>query len=279
MKLVFRILPAIFLFFLCTSLFGQKQFYVLGGVDLDGHNNDYEFEQKGYILSRGWNDPKYKTPILNLGINAAFHLRVNNFVGFELGGRVTEMGLGVHDTDFQNRNTIHGSEGPDYFLNGGRSSQGNFQFARFYYCDYVSAFLYLPLKGLFWTPYISAGVGMNYLPKSKIESTTSYFYQPTTEDLSFSCYYAHAYMQTQFEIGAFLNSSDQGNTNGLIVFLGLRYCHAGTMFTGDYRNSQNGNVLYTDHVRADGDYGVLTLKVGNVFQIESGNRAKVKTYH
>jgi hypothetical protein len=282
MKLHLGIPLAISLLSICTSLFGQKQFYILGGSDFAGLNYDYKFQQHGNILKRGWYDQKYNVSFLDMSINAAIQWRVCDFVGIEAGARITEMDLGVYDKSFQNRNKIDGGTTPN-FLNGGVATNGNFEFARFYYCDYASIYLYLPAKQRLFSPYISAGVGMNYLPKSKTGITASYLYQPTSEELKVTCRYAAAYMQTQIEVGVCFHPQNQqynkGSNNGPVVFLGLKYCLAGTMLKGDYQDSQNESILYKDHVQASGSYAALTLKIGNAFQIGSHKNVKFAGYH
>ena len=150
MKSLFRIPPAILLLLVCTSSFGQKQFYILGGSDFAGLNYGYKFQQQENILKRGWYDQKYKTSFLDMSISAAIQWRVSDLVGIEVGARITEMDLGVYDKNFQDRNKINGGTTPN-FLNGGHATNGNFEFARFYYCDYASIYLYLLQKQMMYS--------------------------------------------------------------------------------------------------------------------------------
>jgi hypothetical protein len=115
--------------------------------------------------------------------------------------------------------------------------------------------------------YLSGGVAVNYLT-GPTTMTGSFYYQPTKENLELTSHYKSFYLSSFVETGIYIHPQYNRVRNGPVYFIGMKYYFAGTMLSGDYQNTQNGNVNYLDHVDSDGSYLSLTFKMGGLISKE-----------
>jgi len=245
----------------------HKRLYLLGGIEFSGLPYNYKFQQQGNILQRNWAFPDGTLASgFGLSLSIAIHYRISKRFAIETGLQFSEMDLIVNDKSFMRKIGIKGTD-PQDNITGTVSNKGNFDAANWYRSNYVSGYYFVPSRTR-TNLYFSGGVAINYL-MGPTTMTGSFYYQPTKDNLELSTHYKSVYLSSFIETGIYIHPQyDLGQRNGPVYFIGMKYYFAGNIISGDYQNTQNGNVDYQDHVDSDGSYLSLTFKMGGLLSKE-----------
>lgn len=258
-----RYLAILFGLIVKGTCLAQGNLYINGGFEITGLTYNYRFQQQGHVLRRSFllDHGDIDTGV-GLTFNLALHKSISRYVGLEFGTQFSEMDLVVRDAGFQDRNHVATANNYAGNLSGVKADAGNFDFANWYYSNYVSAYLFMPTNAGIH-PYLGAGLSYNYFTSQARTKPASYYFNTTGETLQVTPDFAQHYMSGFVEAGFFFGNRDTGpGEKGACTFLGLKYYFAGDIIHGDYKNTKDGIVQYTDHVVASGDYLAVSLRVG-----------------
>jgi hypothetical protein len=137
---------------------------------------------------------------------------------------------------------------------------GNFDVLKFYFSPHLAGYYHFNIKSSNIHPYISGGISLNYLASGSSSKYASFLYNETGENLQLTAHYLSYYRSLYAEAGISVYNKEQNgggkeqNGGGPRYFLGFKYYFAGNMISGDYRDVQNGTVLYSDQVTVSGSY-------------------------
>jgi hypothetical protein len=271
--------PLCFAFFLILiivfsgKVYSQNGVLLLGGFEYSGATFNYRFQENKTILRRNFHGDLNFQP----ACNAKILYRFANYFGLETGLQLNEIDLVVNDHHFikTSYNPTKNTSGKNYNAGTAWVSNGNFDIVKAYLSPHIAGYFYFNLKSSIrhpyksdYHPYISTGMTLNYL-LSRPEKYSSFYYEPTGENLQLTSHFLSYYKNYFLEAGV----SIFDRTSKANFFLGLKYYFAGNIMSGDYQNVKNGSVSYTDHVTASGSYLAFTLKIGGTL-IESHKNKK-----
>jgi len=246
-----------------NAALAQGNVYLNGGIEFNGITENYRFQQNGNFLKRGFMfEDGPTTSGIGLTFNIAIHKTISPYFAIELGSQFTEMDLVVRDGDFQNRNHVFTSDSWLGNLNGVKADNGNFDFANWYYSNYLAAYFFIPGRSNI-SPYLGGGVTVNYFTSQARTVPAAFYFNNTDENLQLTPNFSQHYTGGFAEVGVLFGPRDtRGVNGGGNFFLGLKYYFAGDIISGDYQNTKNGTVQYADRVVASGSYVALSLRFG-----------------
>ena len=149
------VLSAFCFLFITKSSLGQGGLYVLGGIEFDGINYGYHFQQDNKILSSRMtkrNTAKgslLDCPALTLRFDVGLHYRFSRLFALETGISLSEIDLIVHDEYFQNKYGLPIT--PHSNSSNVLAEAGNFDFVKWYYGGYLSGYFFLTARKM-WCP-------------------------------------------------------------------------------------------------------------------------------
>lgn len=229
------------------STFGQPKTAVIGGMELHWLQY-YNYAHSGAILNK---QSGISVPSLCIGIQRM----VNGHLVLEGGIQLSSFDLSVNDKRFQNNSHIPQgpSWGPNWWAQDGNldlwQNYNSISFAGYYF--------FVGQSSNAFQPYLSTGITFNSLLCRAANENAAFTQPETNETLTLAGHFAGYFPSPFIEVGLRLAPLDQFG-----FYIGAKYYAQGPIITGDYQNTQNENIKYTDSVKASGGYFALTLRCG-----------------
>ncbi|HEV8512407.1 MAG TPA: hypothetical protein VGQ59_03995 [Cyclobacteriaceae bacterium] len=251
----------------CQYRYRQKEFqkglYLLAGIGVDGVPYNYSFAKRGNYLNRGWVDSDGSGGGGNsLSLAVGIQYRYSRSMSVEIGALMKGMFFELHDKYFMQENGIKGNDFnsnlSDY---NPQANAGNFISVCSYSSYYVAFNHFFPSQGR-TNLYVASGLVYNHAVDPTDLSTN--FASTNGEQLDLKIHYTPFYISSFVEGGINIHprADRKPQGSGPICFIGLKYFIAGNIIEGDYTNSNNGQLTYTDHAYSGGNYLSFVLKIG-----------------
>ncbi len=303
----------VFLFLLSTAVFfnnsfGQRGFFIMGGLEMAGGCKKYDFQQRGNKLDRKWettnisipaNDhdaDDYDTTIThnhnsNTRINPeiSFNYFFFRHFGLSLGLKLMDETIVLHDKDFVDRinnNKVYCSSKLNN-SGGTRTDLGNFSIKEWYVNPSISGYYVFNDPSTASGPFISFGIGFNNFISPSTSVTSNFYYKPFNENLKLQAHFKQSFTSQYLEVGYLIlpdNITDPEKPGLKMVArepaisISLRYSFIGNFVSADYTDTKNGKTQYTDRLTANGSYFAFVLKFGGGIFQNAVDRTYANTY-
>ncbi len=296
-----KIIGILLLIIIHSSILAQRGFFLMGGMEFNGSESNYKFQQNGSKLQKNWiayerggdgdADDSFANVAHGNGMKASFSLNLNyiflRHFSIAIGLRVFNESVIVNDKDFIVRNKMKGTKYMDMPA-GTRMNGGSFNIRELYINPSITGCYIFNTRETATGPFIAFGLGSNKFISNSSQVVTSYYHPESHEFLQLKTNFLKTFNNRYLEFGYLMCADNDIDYTrpGLkfasresVASIALRYSFVRNTVEADYANSINGKIQYTDHLSASNSNISLVFKYGGGIFANAVDKQYERHYH